>query len=325
MAKLAVNQAATPAPGIGAGVPVLAFDVGGTTIKSAYVDEAGGLHGITRTPSPAKGPDAPAQILAIVKHKLTEYQKDQVIRGEPQAIGIGIPGIFDDDKGIGRYSENLGWQDVDFAAKAAQLFDLPVGFIHDVRAAGLAEMRVGAGQGAQNAAVITLGTGIAAALFLDGKPYAAGGLAGEIGHGIAVPHGEACTCGNLGCLEAMASAAAIARRYAKASGRDVAGAREVLEAAASGDTIAQAVWDSAVAALAAAIAQITGLLAPDRIILGGGLAEAGATLLTPLQAQVAGLLRVSAPPQLVQATAGENAGLLGAALRARQVAAGGAA
>src|SRR5699024_7005305 len=130
---------------------------------------------------------------------------------------------------------------------------LPARLGHDVSAAGLAEMRLGAAAGAQDAAVIVIGTGIAAALFAGGRPVRSSGYAGEIGHAPVIPDGERCSCGGKGCLEAYASAGAIARRYTARSGIEVPGAQPVLVAAQRGDEAARAVWDEATTALARAI------------------------------------------------------------------------
>ena len=112
---------------------------------------------------------------------------------------------------------------------------LPVAFGHDVRAAGDAEHRLGAAAAYGDVVVLAIGTGIAGALVLDGRPYAGGGFAGEIGHALGDPQGERCACGAIGCLETISSAGAIARRYSAASGIRRRGARDVLAAATAGD------------------------------------------------------------------------------------------
>ncbi|GAB2453649.1 ROK family protein [Xylanimonas ulmi] len=310
----------SPTPSLGAGPPVLAFDVGGTSIKGALIDAAGTAHGVTRLPTPAAGPTSAQAVLDAVA-RLAPSLTAQAPEGvAPTALGIAVPGVFDDEAGVGVYCENLGWRDVDFRRLVRAGFDLPTVVGHDVRSAGLAEMAVGAGAGAQNALVLALGTGIAAAVFVRGEPVTSGGFAGEIGHTVVVRGGEACACGNQGCLEATASAAAIARRYNRARGARVSGSREVLAAARAGDAVARAVWASATDALASAIAPCVGLLAPEVVVLAGGLAEAGDALLAPVVARLDELLTVTPAPPVVKATAGENAGLLGAALRARAVA-----
>jgi glucokinase len=128
--------------------------------------------------------------------------------------------------------------------------------------------------------------------------------------------GAQCECGARGCLEAVASAAAIARDYAAASGTPAAGALEVLAAAAHDDR-ARRVWDTAVEALADGLALATTLITPERIAIGGGLSLAGAALLDPLRKLLAERVHVQPVPDLTLAGYGERAGLAGAALLAR--------
>jgi glucokinase len=169
--------------------------------------------------------------------------------------------------------------------------------------------------------VLIIGTGIAGGLILGGHPYTGGGFAGEIGHALSDPQGERCPCGAVGCLETISSAAAIARRYGAASGKAVPGALEVLTAATAGDADAIRVWEDAVRALAEQLARLAAVLAPEAIVLGGGLAQAGSALFDPLAAQLEALLSFHRRPVLLRARLGDDAGLLGTALAARDLAA----
>jgi glucokinase len=297
---------------------VIACDVGGTGIKAGLVDRAGQVRDARTVPTPVVDGDGDATAKAILD-RVTELVADlERNAGGAGAAGVGVivPGLVDAAAGVARYAENLGWRDVPFAARLAEATGRPVAFDHDVRAAGAAEQRFGAGRGHQDVAFVPIGTGIAAALVLDGRPYAGGGWAGEIGH-IDVGSGRPCPCGATGCLETVASAAAIARRYTERSGRGVAGALDVAARLSSGDPDARAVWDEAVDALAFVLAVTAGVAAPELIIIGGGLSGAGDVLLAPLRQQMAA--RVTPPqrqPELVPAALGEQAGLLGAALLA---------
>ncbi len=304
-------------PGLGPGAPVVAVDVGGTSTKSTTVAADGRPGPVRRVPSPPPSPDSPAAVLALARAALARARRSPA--GPPAALGIALPGIVVEDRGLGVYSENLGWRDVDFAALFAAGLDLPVAIVHDVRAAGAAEFRLGAAAGARTTLLVVIGTGISAALVVSGRPHVAGGYAGEIGHAVAQPGGEPCVCGNRGCLEAVASAAALARRYAALTGAAVPGAREVLRRAADGDAVARAVRDSAFDALAFGLSHAICLLAPEVIVLGGGLAQAGEDLLGPVRERLADLVRLSAVPPLLRATLGADAGLIGAALAARDL------
>lgn len=318
MTQQAQQENTHVASAVGPGPAVFAFDVGGTAIKAAYIGPDGVPATIHRVPSPAFGPDSGVELIDQVAGLVERLAP---AGAEPAAaIGLTVPGIVDDETGFATYAENLGWRDVDFAALCRERLSVPVAIGHDVRTAAQAEMALGAGQGYRNAVMVAIGTGISAAVYVDGRPVVGGGYAGEIGHAVVVPRGETCVCGNQGCLEAIASAASIARRYSRASGREVPGAREVVEAMEAGDKVAAAVWDSAVDALALGLSHVVSLMQPEAIIVGGGLAEARERLFEPLEQRLRSMLAYVPTPRLVRATAGEDAGLLGSALMARRIA-----
>lgn len=316
----------TPLPAaapLGDGAPVLAFDVGGTDTKAALVDAAGRLVQVVRIPTPHAGDatgDAVVAAIAAVAERFRAEHPGVV----PQAAGLLVPGHVDDDAGVGIFAENLGWRDFPFRDRAEAALGVPVAFSHDVRGAGEAEHRLGAAAPYRDVVVMAIGTGIAGAIFLDGRLHTGGGLAGEMGHS-RVADGPLCACGGIGCLEAVASAAAIARRYNALTGADVPGAREVLALAQSGDEAARTVWDSAVDALALDLSHTVALLAPEAVVIGGGLAQAGPALFEPLAEKLDAILTFHRRPVLLPASIGENAGLIGAALRARDRSAGSAA
>jgi glucokinase len=316
-ASTAGSRPAPPAAPLGPGEPVLAFDVGGTDIKAALVDAAGRLAELVRVPTPHAGRDTGEAVVAAVAGLAERFAG-----GHPEiavrAAGLLVPGHVDDEAGVGVFAENLGWRDFPFRARAEETLRLPVSFSHDVRGAGEAEHRLGAAAPYRDVVVMAIGTGIAGAIFVDGRLYTGGGLAGEMGHS-RVADGPLCPCGGVGCLEAVASAAAIARRYAEASGKAVAGAREVLERAEAGDPVARAVWDSATDALALDLSHTVALLAPEAIVIGGGLAQAGPALFGPLEEKLDRILTFQRRPVLLPASVGENAGVIGAALRARDL------
>ena len=305
------------AAGIGAGAPVLAFDVGGTDIKSALFDATGAAVGLRRTPTPVGGDDPVGSLidrLAELADELREQHPEIV----PEAVGLVVPGIVDADSGIAVFSSNLGWRDAPIRDLAAARFGLPVGFDHDVRSASWAERVLGGAREYADAVVLIIGTGIAGALLVGGQPYTAGGYAGEIGHS---PIGEwPCPCGARGCLEARASAGAISRRYAEETGTVVDGAREVIALASAGDETAARIWNEALDALAMSIAQLTAVMAPQAVVIGGGLSRAGGALFDELRTRLADRLSFHRIPVLVPAELSGNAGILGSALRAREAA-----
>lgn len=304
------------APSLGAGAPVLAFDVGGTDIKSALFDADGRAWGLRRTPTPtAVGDrtDAVIERLGELADGLRAEHPDIV----PRAAGLVVPGIVDADAGRGIFASNLGWHDTPLRDLAAARLGLPVAFDHDVRAASWAEHLLGGARAYADSVVLVIGTGIAGALLVGGRPYTAGGYAGEIGHS-PIADGPECPCGARGCLEAVASAGAIARRYRDATGIDPAGAKDVIARAGSGDAVAAEIWDSALDALTLSLAQLTAVVAPQAVVIGGGLSRAGDALFDELRSRLAARLSFHRMPDLVPAELSGNAGILGAALRARE-------
>lgn len=197
---------------------------------------------------------------------------------------------------------------------------LPVAVEHDVTAAGRAEWLLGAGRGVNDLLVVVIGTGIAAVVVADGRLVRGGrGQAGELGHIPVVPDGPVCVCGGRGCLEAVASARAIAASYGTRSGRVVPGSLDVLAALQAGDRDAYAVWDAAVDALATALLCAIGLLGCARVVIGGGLAAAGEALLDPLRRRLKERRTVQDMPEIVPAALGLRAGVIGAGLAARDL------
>ncbi|GHI33671.1 sugar kinase [Streptomyces daghestanicus] len=236
----------------------------------------------------------------------------------PAAAGVAVPGIVDDARGTAVYAANLGWRDVPLRALLSErLGGVPVALGHDVRTGGLAEGRIGAGRGADRFLFVPLGTGIAGAIGIDGRVEGgAHGFAGEIGHVVVRPDGVPCPCGQRGCLERYASASAVGEAWAAASGDPAAGAADCAGAVAAGDPAAVRVWREAVDALAAGLVTALTLLDPRTLIIGGGLAEAGETLFTPLREAVARRITFQTQPSIVPAALGDTAGCLGAGLLA---------
>ncbi|MFD5028739.1 ROK family protein [Streptomyces sp. NPDC058373] len=297
---------------------VIALDVGGTGMKAALVGPDGELlYEARRETGRERGPDAViASILdfaaALHAHGLAEF-------GEPPAAaGVAVPGIVDTEKGVAVYAANLGWADVPLRDMLAErLGTLPVALGHDVRTGGLAEGRIGAGQGADRFLFMPLGTGIAGAIGINGAiEPGAHGCAGEIGHVVVRPGGVPCGCGQRGCLERLASASAVSLAWAGASGDPDADAADCAQAVAAGDPRAVAVWRDAVDALADGLVMAITLLDPRTLIIGGGLAEAGETLFTPLRAAVEERVTFQKLPTIVPAALGDTAGCLGAGLLA---------
>lgn len=294
---------------------VIGLDVGGTVMKAAVTAADGTVLHTDRRPTPREaGTDAVIAALVEFAANLTAACSDRQLI--PRGLGVAVPGIVDDDAGIAVFSANLGWRDAPLRKLVAERTGLPVAVSHDVRAGGLAESRMGAGRGSRQFLFLPIGTGIASAIVLDGRAVAgAHGGAGEVGHLVVRPGGDPCPCGSAGCLEVYASGASIARRYqARYGDGDDLTAAEIAARVVAGDAAASEVWSEAVEALADALAQVTILLDPGLVVIGGGVGDAGETLLAPLRTAVALRLTFSQAPRLVRAELGDAAGSLGAAL-----------
>jgi glucokinase len=305
---------------------VVAVDVGGSAIKAAVTLRDGTELCTVKRPTPVA--DGPAAVVEAIVGCIDELRDRTSGRAHVVAVGVIPLGLVDPVAGIAVFSANAGWRDLPLRQLVADRVGLPVAIDHDVRAAGLAELRSGAARGVDEAVFVSIGTGIAAAVISGGRVLpGAAGLAGELGHVPVVADGEPCACGQRGCVETYSSAASIARRFRAAITTDPAGrlgagmaedrpvtAAEVISRAGRGDQVATRVFDEAVAALARGLVGYLMIMDPSVIIIGGGLANAGSALLDPLSRAVrAGLAWRSAPP-LVVGHYGDSAGRIGAAL-----------
>lgn len=300
---------------------VIALDVGGTGMKAALIGPAPEhrpLYEARRATPRDQGPDAVVESVLAFAAELRALGLER-FGTEPAASGVALPGIVDAANGIAVYSANLGWRDVPLRTLLRERLGggHPVAVGHDVRTGGLAEGRIGAGRGVDRFLFVPLGTGIAGAIGIDGRVEpGAHGSAGEIGHVVIRPDGPECPCGQRGCLETLSSAAAVGRAWARVCGDPEATAADAAKAVESGDPRAAAVWGDAIDALAAGLVTGLTLLDPRTLIIGGGLAEAGDTLFTPLRAAVRARVTFQRLPTIVPAALGDAAGCLGAGLLA---------
>ncbi|GGR06343.1 ROK family protein [Kitasatospora griseola] len=297
---------------------VIALDVGGTGMKAALVAQDGSVLYEARRPTGREhGTDA---VVATILDFAADLAQEGRTRfgAAPLAAGVAVPGTIDERNGIAVFSANLGWRDLPMRKLLGErLGNIPVALGHDVRSGGLAEGRIGAGRGVDRFLFIALGTGIAGAIGIHGGIEAgAHGYGGEIGHVVVRPGGPQCGCGARGCLETLASASAVSRAWAEATGDPDADAAACALAVESGDPAALVVWQNAVDALADGIVLAQSLLDPSTVIVGGGLAEAGDTLFTPLRAAVTERLTFQMPPKVVPAMLKDTAASLGAGLLA---------
>ncbi|MFB4303729.1 ROK family protein [Actinomadura sp. NTSP31] len=309
---------------------LIGLDVGGTSMKAALVSAPAGAGAggdvLLAESCPTDRTDPVGGILDFAAHMAARADA----LGRPaRAAGIAVPGIVDEASGTAVNSANLGWRDVPMRHLAAEHLGLPVALGHDVRTGGLAEAVLGAGRDAGDFVFVAIGTGIAAALILNGSTYpGVSGWSGEVGHIVVRPGGEDCACGNRGCLETYASAASIARRYTahatvpagapSPNGASLTRAEDVIARAAT-DEVAAQVWSEALDCLADSLAATTLLLDPGLFVLGGGLAQAGPALLDPLESRLADRLKFRPAPPLAATKLGDQAAVHGAALLAARL------
>jgi glucokinase len=295
---------------------VVALDVGGTGMKCALVRPDGAVHHAERHPTGAArgGAAVVTTILDVAASLADRARADGLV---PVAAGVAVPGVVDEATGTAVWAANIGFRDVPLRRLMSERLEVPAALGHDVRVGGIAEARLGAGRGQRHVLFIAIGTGIAAAHVVDGHAFAgAHGAAGEVGHVVVRPGGPACGCGGRGCLESVASASAIGRRYAELSGITGSAAADVATRAAAGEELAVAVWREAVDALADGLLTAQALYDAGIVVLGGGLAEAGEGLLAPLRVALDAKVTFHRMPELARAGLGDNAGCLGAALLA---------
>ncbi len=308
-------------------------DLGGTNLRAAIVDvQTGVILGQASLPALAReGPIAVMQRMASLILGL--IRSVGLEKADLAGIGIGVPGVLDLEKGETIFLPNLPgtWPNIPLQATIASLTGLPTAILNDVRSITLGEWKFGAGRGVDTLAVFAIGTGIGGGLVVDNQLHLGiGGTAGEIGHLVIDYNGPSCGCGNQGCLEAYASGPAIAAMGMKAVAQGlttrIADLCEydlnritpelIAQAANAGDPIAAQIYDKAGFYLGIAAYNVCVSLGPRRIIITGGVSQAGRLLLDPMERTMR--QRVHVMPvdqvQVVQGELGGNAGVIGAAV-----------
>jgi glucokinase len=316
----------------------LIADVGGTHIRTAVGNDGalllGKLHRETRVESGPAG--VVAQIVEMAGESLREASVDL---SEVEAMVIAVPGPLDPTTGTVIEAPNMpGWQRVPVARMVTELLGVPVRAVNDANAAALGEFHFGAAQGQRNMVYITVSTGIGGGVVVDGRLMEGSrGMAGEIGHTTIDLHGPRCACGNVGCLEVLASGTSIGRIFRErlALGRDSivtewtshATGADVTRAAAMGDPLSVEVFAEAAHALGVGVVNCVNIFNPDMVVLGGGVTQAGERLFGPVRA----LVRERSMPvsresvRIVPVQLGDDAGMYGALAIAREMSGRGSA
>jgi glucokinase len=306
---------------------VAGIDIGGTKIAVALESHAGDRVAADRLPTQVElGPESNlVNISKTLEKMLSETNSDL------SAIGVVSPGPIDIERGLILSPINLlGWDEFPIVEKLEKRFSVPVSFDNDANAAGLGEYFYGAGRGFKDVFYVTISTGIGGAIICNGQIYhGVDASAGEVGHTVVKQGGVRCRCGVEGCLETIASGLSIARRMKEklAQGNGNVGenlseitAETVVEAVRKGDRTACDIWAETVRYLGIGIGNAITLIAPEAVIIGGGVASAGELLLEPLRREIA--KNVSMMPiekvKILQASLGSESGVCGALMLAQK-------
>lgn len=308
----------------------IGVDIGGTNIKIALVDFDGKIIYSNTTPTRAEmGYEAGVNnIKQAIKELMQETGADNKTI---EAIGFGLPGQIDYKAGIVKNLPNIpGWVNIPLAKIIEDEFSIPTRLDNDVRCAALGELNFGAGKDCQNLICITVGTGIGSGIVLNGKLVrGASNAAGEIGHiKMDMTGGPLCGCGDYGCFEAYASGPAIvtmAKEYI--SGGKSAKYKEmatdgiitpyvVAQAALQGDAVSVQIFKQMGKIIGTGLSSVINLLNPEKIIIGGGVADAGDILLEPIRKTILdrAMPIQAAAVEVVPAQLANTAGVIGASL-----------
>jgi len=307
----------------------IGVDIGGTNIKIALVDTKGSI--IYSNTTPTRAEMGYEYTIGNIKQAIIDLAKETKIDiSTIEAIGFGFPGQIDYKNGIVRMLPNIpGWVNVPVAKIMEEEFKVPTRLDNDVRCAALGELNFGAGKGCENLVCITVGTGIGSGIILNGKLIrGASNAAGEIGHiKLTLHDGPLCGCGDFGCFEAYASGptiVAMAREYiagGKSSKYKEMATEElspyiVAQAALQGDVVAKRIYTKMGETIGVGLSSVVNLLNPEKIIIGGGVAEAGDILLEPIRKTIAkrAMPIQAAAVEIVPAQLGNSAGVIGASL-----------
>jgi len=313
----------------------IGIDIGGTKVAGGVLDEQGAIVARARrdTPHRSKSPDVVEDtIVGVIEDLLGQTAREDVV-----AVGVGAAGWVSADRATILFAPHLSWRNEPLQERLSTRVPVPVYVDNDANAAGWAEHRFGAGRGETHLMMITLGTGIGGALVMDGQVQRGRyGVAGEYGHMMVVPGGHRCECGNRGCWEQYASGNALVREarslllanspvahdlLERLGGEDQSLTGPVItEAAQDGDQTCVELIADIGRWLGTGLANLAAAFDPGSFVIGGGVSAAGDLLLGPARETFARELtgRGYRPmAQVLQASLGNEAGLIGAADLAR--------
>ena len=315
--------------------PVLGIDLGGTKVLAGVIDADNAILGRGKRPTPAKE-GAAAILAAVVEAAHEALEAAGVVPADLAGVGIGSPGPLDAETGVILFSANLNVRDFPLGPGVAKALGKPAVVQNDVRVGAYGEFRLGAGRGYRDVLAAFVGTGLGGCLILEGKVVEGFTRnAGEIGHTMVKANGPRCGCGRRGCLEALASRTAMTRRIHKAirkgtptvlahhvtSKTSRLKSKELAAAVAEDDSVAVKEVRRAAHYLGLGLGGLVNLIGPEIVIVGGGVVEALGQPYMDLVREAARGQILTDPEERIKiepAALGDDAGILGGALMARE-------
>jgi glucokinase len=308
----------------------IGVDIGGTKILAGVVDEDGTILDRVKVPTPKDS----AQTATAIAQAALEVRKDY----EVEAVGLGAAGFISADRATVLFAPNVSWRDEPLKARIEAQVDLPVVVENDANAAAWGEARFGAGAGRKNVVLYTIGTGVGGGVVLNGELFRGHfGIGAEFGHYRVQPDGRLCGCGQYGCLEQYASGSALTRFVKERAAADPEHAQILLAqgdgtpegivgahislAARKGDPVALEGFAEVGAWLGQSMADLGSILDPEVFVVAGGVSDAGEILAAPARERYHAVLSGTGHrpfAEVVTATLGPDAGLIGAADLARK-------
>lgn len=300
-------------------------DLGGTKIAVGIIDQQHKI--ISSNTVPTNAHRGHSQVIADISNTIDSllHQNNMTV-DDCSMIGIGAPGICDVKKGIVVRSYSLAWENVPLVNEIGAHFHIPVRIDNDANCAALAEVIAGAAIGCKNMVLVTLGTGIGTGIVINGSIYSGlNGSGTEMGHAMLLLNGDICSCGRRGCWDAYASTTALIVQAKRAAAQRPESSlnhfvqltgKDIFDAYEHGDVCAKTVIHEYCNYIAVGISNIVNILAPEMILIGGGISREGETLLEPIRAYIRENCfdkREEALPTIKVAIMGNDAGIIGAA------------
>lgn len=302
---------------------LIGIDLGGTKLAAGRIVKEKVVEEFLKVKTQGEaGPAGVVRQIIQLTERLINSGQDKL-----KGIGVGVPGSVVWETGVVKRVTNLpGWDNYPLKSILQDHFQVPVVIENDANAAAWAEFKYGAGQGSTDILYLTVSTGIGGGIIVNGRLLrGATGTAGEIGHMILNSQGERCNCGNLGCWETLSSGTAIANKARKLISQGLKSlissiaeedikAEHVFEAYRRGDEVAKIIVEEALDYLGIGIANLVNIINPDKVIIGGGVTQAGPVIFSAVRKKVQTLgYAQAALTQILPAKLNNYGGVIGAA------------